>query len=192
MLIFVLGSCSILLSARAHFCSRLVLIFARQPPLVPIFALQPLLVRATYRATVQKKYLEVKKGILYRQWEDAGGGGVNKCLQLVIPPSTVPSVLSELHDSLSGGHLGVGKVLEKVRARFYWVGQRHDMEEWCGSCNLCGSTKAPPKQRHASLQIHTNPLQICTNLLQIRTATAPMDRVAMDILGPLPITPRQY
>ena len=44
-------------------------------------------------------------------------------------------------------------------------------------CNLCGSTKAPPKQRHAPLQIHI--------------ATAPMDRVAMDILGPLPITPRQ-
>eukprot|EP00731_Ephydatia_muelleri_P019467 Em0012g292a len=40
-----------------------------------------------------------------------------------------------------------------------------------------GVTKAPPKQRHAPLQIHT--------------ATAPMDRVAMDILGPLPITPRQ-
>ena len=127
----------------------------------------------------QKKYLEVKRGVLYRRWEDAGGGGVNKCLQLVIPPSTVLSVLSdhELHDSLSGGHLGVGKALEKVRARFYSVGQHHDGEKWCESCNLCGSTKAPPKQRHAPLQIHT--------------ATAPMDRVAMDILGPLPITPRQ-
>ena len=65
----------------------------------------------------QKKYLEVTRGVLYRRCEDAGGGGLNKCLQLVIPPSTVPSVLSELHDSLSGRHLGVGKVLEKVRAR---------------------------------------------------------------------------
>ena len=65
----------------------------------------------------QKKYLEVKRGVLYRRWEDAGGGGVNKCLQLVMPPSTVPSVLTELHDSLSGGHLGVGKVLEKIQAR---------------------------------------------------------------------------
>ena len=35
----------------------------------------------------QKKYLEVRDGVLYRRWEDAGGGGVNKCLQLVIPPS---------------------------------------------------------------------------------------------------------
>ena len=127
-------------------------------------------------STKCQPYLEVKRGVLYRRWEECRGGGVNKCLQLIIPPSTVPSVLSELHDSLSRGHVGVGKVLEKVRARFYWVGQCHDVEKWCVSCNLCGSTKAP-KQRHAPLQIHI--------------ATALMDRVAMDILGPLPITPRQ-
>ena len=67
----------------------------------------------------QNKYLEVKKGVLYRHWEDAGGRGVNKSLQLVIPFSAVPTLLSELHDSLTGGHLGACKVLEKVRARFY-------------------------------------------------------------------------
>ncbi|KAL5457688.1 hypothetical protein EMCRGX_G034974 [Ephydatia muelleri] len=33
----------------------------------------------------QKKYLEVIDGVLYRRWEDAGGGGLNKCFQLVIP-----------------------------------------------------------------------------------------------------------
>ena len=49
---FALGSYAILLLARTQFCSWLVRNFAPQPPLVPIFALQPLLVRATYRATV--------------------------------------------------------------------------------------------------------------------------------------------
>ena len=49
---FALGSYAILLLARTQFCSWLVRNFALQPPLVPIFALQPLLVRATYRATV--------------------------------------------------------------------------------------------------------------------------------------------
>ena len=124
----------------------------------------------------QKKYLEVRDGVLYRRWEDAGGGGVNKCLQLVIPPSMVPTVLAELHDSPTAGHLGVGKVLEKVRRRFYWVGQRRDVQGWCDSCNLCGSTKSPPKHRHAPLQT--------------QVSTSPMQRVAMDILGPLPVTPR--
>eukprot|EP00731_Ephydatia_muelleri_P003480 Em0001g3480a len=124
----------------------------------------------------QKKYLEVIDGVLYRRWEDAGGGGLNKCFQLVIPPSLVPTVLAELHDSPTAGHLGVGKVLEKVRRRFYWVGQRRDVQGWCDSCNLCGSTKSPPKHRHAPLQADVS--------------TTPMQRVAMDILGPLPLTPR--
>ena len=65
-----------------------------------------------------KEIFRGEKGVLYRRWEDAGGGGVNKCLQLVIPPSTVPSVLSELHDSLSGGHLGVGKVWKRFGPGF--------------------------------------------------------------------------
>eukprot|EP00731_Ephydatia_muelleri_P036715 Em0310g4a len=124
----------------------------------------------------QKKYLEVIDGVLYRRWEDAGGGGLNKCFQLVIPTSLVPTVLAELHDSPTAGHLGVGKVLEKVRRRFYWVGQRRDVQGWCDSCNLCGSTKSPPKHRHAPLQADVS--------------TTPMQRVAMDILGPLPLTPR--
>ena len=49
---FAFGSYAILLLARTQFCSWLVRNFAPQLPLVPIFALQPLLVRATYRATV--------------------------------------------------------------------------------------------------------------------------------------------
>eukprot|EP00731_Ephydatia_muelleri_P031379 Em0022g893a len=102
----------------------------------------------------QKKYLEVIDGVLYRRWEDAGGG-------VLINVSS---------------HLGVGKVLEKVRRRFYWVGQRRDVQGWCDSCNLCGSTKSPPKHRHAPLQADVS--------------TTPMQRVAMDILGPLPLTPR--
>ena len=120
----------------------------------------------------QKKYmyLEVIDGVLYQRWEDAGGGCLNKCFQLVIPPSLVPTVLAELHDSPTAGHLGVGKVLEKVRRRFYWVGQRRDVQEWCDSCNLCGLTKLPPKHRHAPLQADVS--------------TIPMQRVSMDILGP--------
>ena len=47
----------------------------------------------------QKKYLEVRDGVLYRRWKDAGGGGVKKCLQLVIPPSMVPTVLTPLQQA---------------------------------------------------------------------------------------------
>ena len=57
----------------------------------------------------------------------------------------LPSVLSEFQDALTGGQLGVAKVLEKTYQRFYWMGQRHDIEEWCTTCTVCGAQTSPMK-----------------------------------------------
>ena len=73
----------------------------------------------------------LKEGVLYRQWKDVPGGGLHKRLQLVLPASLVPGVLSGLHDTPVGGHLGVKKTLEKVQMRFYWPSQKKDVEKWC-------------------------------------------------------------
>ena len=53
-------------------------------------------------------------GVLYRSWKDASGNGQNSRLQLALPKVLVPSILSELHDAPTGGHLGVSKVLDKA------------------------------------------------------------------------------
>lgn len=66
----------------------------------------------------------------------------------------IPEILASLHDSSPAAHLGVKKTLKKARDRVYWVRQRHDVEQWCASCEKRASRK--------------------------------MERVAMDILGPLP------
>jgi hypothetical protein len=95
----------------------------------------------------------VHNGILYRQWEDVEGGGRDRHLQLVVPRSLVDAVLTEIHNAPAGGHLGVAKTLDKARKRFYWIGQRKDVEEWCRSCEICASRKPPPKHRHAPLQM---------------------------------------
>lgn len=97
-------------------------------------------------------------------------------MQLVIPKRQVKNVLLEIHNAPTGGHLGVTKVLEKVRERFYWVGQRRDVEDWCRECELCASRKSPQQHRHAPMQ---------TDM-----AGTLMQRVAMDIMGPFPETPR--
>ena len=73
-----------------------------------------------------------KVGTLYCCYEDVVGEGVNRCLQFVLPQHLVPAMLAELHDSPTG-HLGLKKVLEKVKRRFYWVGQQHDVLKWCDS-----------------------------------------------------------
>ena len=72
------------------------------------------------------------------------GGGVGRHLQLVLLASLVKNVLEGLHSTLVGGHMGAAKTLEKVRARFYWPGQRNDVDMWCRKCAICNSCKAPP------------------------------------------------
>eukprot|EP00731_Ephydatia_muelleri_P007367 Em0003g1615a len=119
-------------------------------------------------------YLVMQNKILYRQWEDVQGRGLNKTLQLVLPSSLVPAVLEGLHSSLVGGHMGAKKTLDKVRCRFYWVGQRKDITQWCISCPTCCSRKTPIPAPCAPMQL--DPVE------------RPLQRVAMDILGPLPET----
>ena len=82
------------------------------------------------------------------------------------------SILQQLHDAPSGSHLGVTKTLNKISSRFYWPGQRQDMENWCKSCQLCAARKSPARKRKAKLQTELS--------------SHPFQRVAMDILGPLP------
>ncbi|KAL5517079.1 hypothetical protein EMCRGX_G002548 [Ephydatia muelleri] len=108
----------------------------------------------------------LKNGILYRQWEDIPGGGMNKHLQLVLPSAWIPDVLYGCHNSIIAGHLGVRKTLEKIQHRFYWPGHGKDVEMWCGKCAVCRSRKT------------------------VSMVSRPLERVAMDILGPLPETPR--
>ena len=85
-------------------------------------------------------------------------------------------VLTKLHDATTGGLLGVKKTLERMRTRFYWVGQRRDVEEWCRACEICAARKSEPKKRKAPLQIEP--------------AMCPLERIAIDILGLLPETER--
>eukprot|EP00731_Ephydatia_muelleri_P033154 Em0025g110a len=121
-------------------------------------------------------HLMLQDGVLYRRWEDVPGKGLNKHLQFVLPKALVKTILQECHDSPSGSHLGMTKTLEKIRSRFYWPGQRKDVEDWCKGCEMCASRKSPSTKRRAPLQ---SDLTGC-----------PLQRVAMDILGPLPLTDR--
>ena len=77
-------------------------------------------------------------------------------------------VPSKLHNA---GHLRVKKTLEKFQNRFYWVGQRQDVAEWCKACPECASRKSGSRKRQASMQLEL--------------ASHPLEWIAMDILGPL-------
>lgn len=95
-------------------------------------------------------------------------------VQVVLPRSLVPGVLSMLHNTSTGGHLGIQKLQAKVKDRFYWPGWFGDVKKWCRECHDCASRKASGRAPCAPLQMSV--------------ASRPYERVAVDILGPLPET----
>ena len=125
----------------------------------------------------QRNSLVLDQGVLFRQWEDIPNGGHQPTLQLLVPCKLIPSILEALHDHAMAGHLGIAKTLKKIQQRFYWPGQRRMVEDWCKACKACATRKSQPKRRRAPLQSEGSGL--------------PMQRIAMDILGPLPETEQQ-
>ncbi len=116
------------------------------------------------------KQLVVKEGLLYRQWESDAGDSMR--LRLVLPKQFREEVLGELHGGHLSGHLGVHKTMAKVKYRYFWPGMSADIRSFLRSCNLCAKRKSPARKRRAPLQ-------------QYRVGV-PMERVAIDLLGPLP------
>ncbi|GBN07555.1 hypothetical protein AVEN_142001-1, partial [Araneus ventricosus] len=139
--------------------------------------------------------LHLKDGVLYRKWESDDGSSCR--WQLILPKSRIQEFLRETHDSASGCHFGVMKTLRKARERFYWDRLRAcqillhqkilirlrpdyenntlcDVEKWSRECHACGARKGPKTRTKGRLQRYN--------------VGAPFERMALDILGPLPVT----
>ena len=79
-----------------------------------------------------------------------------------------------LHDSDYAGHPGMSRMKLTIGTRFYWPRMRQDIENWVKCCRSCTMAKRGPKlSRHP---------------LQQELSGAPFDRVAFDVIGPLPTT----
>ena len=110
--------------------------------------------------------------MLYRLWETPAGERSIK--QLVVPKEMRPQLLQQLHSSPTAGHLGINKTLGRVRERFCWVQCSRDVRSFCRNCDLCSSRRGPRSKRGVPLQRYN--------------VGAPMERLAVDVLGPLPTT----
>ena len=134
----------------------------------------------TSKPSIEKSYwrmwdqLAVKHEVLYRKWECDQGQEIT--WHVVLPTKLRSEVVKELHGGKSSGHLGMNKTIAKVRMRFYWVGMDADIRSIVRQCNICASKKSPAKKRRAPLQQDS--------------VGMPMERVALDIVGPLPETER--
>ncbi|KII65320.1 Transposon Ty3-G Gag-Pol polyprotein [Thelohanellus kitauei] len=95
---------------------------------------------------------------------------------LVIPFENKSEILAELHDGIDNCHLGIQKTLDKMYPRYFWFGMRSDVMKWIESCTICQSSKKSSHGFRAPMNIEPS--------------NYPMERIAMDILGPLPVTNR--
>lgn len=92
--------------------------------------------------------------------------------RIVLPITLRKKCFNLLHDTVTSAHLGSQKTLEKVKQRFYWYECRKDIEYWSRTCDICASRKPPYRRAKAPMR-------------QFNVGY-PLERVAIDILGPLP------
>lgn len=114
--------------------------------------------------------LRLSQGVLQRAWKEPATG--EEKWQMVVPKDLRDAVLEAMHGAAGSGHFGVSKTLRRLRKGFYWGQCRRDVEDFCRRCDPCMARKGPPGRSHAPLQQFP--------------VGAPMERVAVDVVGPLP------
>ena len=90
---------------------------------------------------------------------------------VVVPSSLVSNVLTGLHSSPAGGHMGITRTLRRVRERFFWPKLRETVIDFIHNCQECSQSKYNPHQGKAPLQ----PIQI----------SEPFVFWALDYMGPI-------
>ena len=87
--------------------------------------------------------------------------------QLVVPQKFRTEILKDLHEGITGGHLGQKKTVKMLKERFY-----NNVQDWCQTRATCARRNSPPTSHRAPLQTIV--------------AGYPTQVMAIDLLGPLP------
>ena len=85
---------------------------------------------------------------LFREYVDNDD---NICYQYIVPKSERVSLLKSVHDSVTAGHLGYNKTLDRLTPHFYWFKMKDDVKEYVQSCELCQTIKTPRVYNKAPL-----------------------------------------
>ena len=95
--------------------------------------------------------------------------------QIVVPVTLRQRILKLAHDGVMAGHLGSAKTVSRIFQHFYWPDLEKDVIRFCRSCDVCQRTI--PKGKVGKVPLGSMPM-----------IAQPFSRVALDLIGPLPIT----
>ena len=121
-----------------------------------------------------KGYSFVNGVLVHTTLDDLG----DQFVRILVPQARRLKVLELAHTHLLSGHFGRKKTYSKLSARFLWPKMWHDVKEYIRSCKGCQLSGRKDKAR-APLQ----PLQV---------ESEPFNKVAFDIVGPLPTSSRGH
>ncbi|CAI5682172.1 unnamed protein product [Oreochromis niloticus] len=82
----------------------------------------------------------------------------------------------QMHDGPVGGHFGAERTLARLKNRYYWYNMKDDVTLWCRTCTSCAERARPLKTPQAAMGT-------------VRVG-APMERIPVDLMGPLNETER--
>ena len=91
--------------------------------------------------------------------------------QIVVPKALLPKLLHLEHYPKTTGHPGISRMLRTIRRNYFWPSMAADVVRTVKQCDTCSRNRV-------NLSKRTNPLKLFP-------ANAPLESVAMDILGPL-------
>ena len=114
-------------------------------------------------------------GVLMRAWRDKQSPMLagTEYRQIVVPSALRTAILQVAHDIPAAAHLGMTKTKNRVEPHFYWPSMSQDIKNYIRTCDVCQRLGKGGKPSPASL--HNLP-----------TVAEPFQRIAIDIVGPLP------
>ena len=121
---------------------------------------------ATKFLWLNKEMFIMELGIIYKK------DGHKKLL--LVPKALQDKIMHLCHDLPMSGHQGTKRTKEKVQEFFYWYGMTQSVRFFVTTCDVCNKNKKPTRHAKGPMVLYH--------------AGAPMERVHMDFLGPLPVT----
>lgn len=100
---------------------------------------------------------------------------VNKPKMKPKDENEIRKILQDNHSSSISGHAGYLRTYKKIKENYKWSNMKRDIKNFIKSCPSCQINKTNFKPSKAPMEITT-------------TSERPFQRLAIDIVGPLPIT----
>lgn len=117
----------------------------------------------------QSKFFIVKNNIIYKK-DRRNQNNLLKVLQTF----EIEPILFLTHNHPLGGHFGTDIMFNKIRNLYYWPQMYVNIRDYVKSCDSC------QRRGKKRLEGPLNPIEV----------KEPFQQIGIDIVGPLPITPR--